>query len=81
MDIPTMQAGSGTVSVEVKLQHISDVYLVDENNFRKKQVGMAFSYFGGSYNQSPVHITAKSPVPTTWYLFVTNGESYQYRWL
>ncbi len=81
MDIPTMQSSSGDVGVEVKLQHISDVFLVDEDNFRKKQAGMEFSYFGGNYNQSPVRIIANSPVPTTWYLFVTNGEPYQYRWL
>lgn len=82
MNIPTFQTGSGDVTVEVQLQHTANVYLVDANNFSKKQSGMNFEYFGGTFDHTPVHITASSPVPTTWYLFVDNdGEQYEYRWL
>lgn len=66
----------GPLTVEVKISHAADVFLVDQNNFRKYQTGQGFKYYGGNYTKSPVKISVQDS--GRWYLIV-KGSNYQYR--
>ncbi|MEK4024441.1 DUF1883 domain-containing protein [Sporosarcina sp. FSL W7-1283] len=74
--IPYAQS-NGQLSVEVELQYASDVFLVDETNYRKYQTGQRFRYFGGHYTQSPVRISVSGI--GRYYLIVQGGGRYSYR--
>ena len=60
---------NGTLSVEVRLKHAADVFLVDTVNYHKYQKG-------GHYTRTPVHITVSGV--GNWYLIV-RGSEYEYR--
>ncbi|MBF2599363.1 DUF1883 domain-containing protein [Listeria seeligeri] len=68
---------NGSVSVEVELQHASDVFLVDSYNYKKMNSGNEFSYFGGHFKRNPVRISVKGA--GRWYLIVRGGGQYKYR--
>ena len=65
------------LSVEVELQHAADVFLVDQNNYRKYQSGQRFEYFGGHFTRTPVNITVNGA--GRWYLIVKGNTRYKYR--
>lgn len=67
----------GQLSVEVDLKHAADVFLVDQNNYRKMNSGQKYTYFGGYYTQTPVNITVSGS--GRWYLIVRGGGQYKYR--
>ncbi|ODR35514.1 DUF1883 domain-containing protein [Eisenbergiella tayi] len=67
---------NGSLSVEVVLKHAADVFLVDSNNFQKYKSGHQFTYYGGHYTHTPVHISVSGI--GRWYLIV-RGSDYQYR--
>lgn len=67
---------SGFLSVEVKLEHSADVFLVDSYNFQQYQSGKKFKYYGGHYTSAPVNISVSGS--GRWYLIV-RGSDYQYR--
>lgn len=67
----------GNLSVEVNLNHAADVFLVDSSNFRKYKSGQRFTYFGGHYTRTPVHISVEGA--DRWYLIVRGGGQYKYR--
>ncbi len=67
----------GTLSVEVKLEHAADVFLVDSSNFQKYKSGQQFKYYGGHYTTTPVTITVSGT--GRWYLIVNGSGKYQYR--
>lgn len=67
----------GPLSVQVRLKHAADVFLVDSINFRKYKSGQRFKYFGGHYTRSPVTISVNGA--GRWYLIVQGGGRYQYR--
>ena len=67
----------GHLAVEVWLQCASDVYLVNELNFRKFKSGEKFRYYGGHYTYTPVHIRVMGY--GRWYLIVRGNGQYQYR--
>ena len=67
---------NGTLSVEVRLKHAADVFLVDTVNYHKYQKGERFKYYGGHYTTTPVHITVSGV--GNWYLIV-RGSEYEYR--
>lgn len=67
---------NGSLSVEVSLQHASDVFLVDSSNYRKMNSGQKFTYFGGHYTKTPVNITVQGS--GRWYLIVRGGGQYKY---
>lgn len=75
-DIPCA-VSAGILHVEVKLDYASDVFLVDESNFKKYQRGDRFQYFGGHYKKSPVKISVKGI--GRWYLIVKGSPRYSYR--
>ncbi len=68
---------NGQLSVEVELQHASDVFLIDQSNFRKYQSGQRFKYFGGHYTKTPVRISVEGT--GRYYLIVRGGGRYKYR--
>lgn len=68
---------TGRLSVEVWLQCASDVYLVDERNFKRFQSGQAFRHHGGHYTHTPVRISILGY--GRWYLIVRGNGQYQYR--
>lgn len=68
---------NGRLSVEVELRHAADVFLVDQNNFRKYQSGQSFDYFGGHYSRTPVRINVNGV--GRYYLIVRGGGQYRYR--
>ena len=68
---------NGRLSVEVELRHAADVFLVDQNNFRKYQSGQRFEYFGGHYSRTPVRISVNGI--GRYYLIVRGGGQYRYR--
>ncbi len=68
---------SGSLSVEVQLQHAADVFLVDSTNFQKYRSGQRFKYFGGHYTRTPVRISVQGA--GRWYLIVRGGGQYKYR--
>lgn len=68
---------SGKLSVEVKLDHAADVFLVDESNFKKYQRGENFKYYGGHYTTSPLVITVQGI--GKWYLVVVGNTKYSYQ--
>ena len=68
---------TGTVSVEVQLNHASDVFLVDSYNYQNYQRGQQFKYFGGHYTKTPVTITVTGV--GRWYLIVQGDGQYKYR--
>ncbi len=68
---------TGRLTVEVWLQCASDVYLVDELNFKKFQSGQSFRYSGGHYAHTPVRITILGYGRR--YLIVRGNGQYQYR--
>jgi hypothetical protein len=81
MSIPYYDNPGGSLTVRVELQHVADVYLVDQSNLNAKQAGRNFTYFGGNYSKTPVNITVSGA--GRWYLIVENGtnENYQYQWI
>lgn len=80
MNIPYYDNPGGSLTVTVQLQHQSDVFLVDEQNYQRYRSGRNFTYFGGNFSRTPVRITVNGV--GRWYLIVDNGsgERYQYRW-
>lgn len=78
MKIPYADS-TGVLSVEVKLQHVADVYLVDSINYRKMNAGQNFKYYGGHYSKTPVNITVNGT--GRWYLIVRGRGQYQFNWL
>lgn len=78
MDIPYYDNPGGQLSVKVELQHIADVYLVDQANFNAMNRGQSFRYYGGNYSNTPVMITVNGA--GRWYLIVDNGSGEQYRY-
>lgn len=68
---------NGILHVDVELDYASDVFLVDESNFRRFQRGDRFQYYGGHYDYSPVTITVKGI--GRWYLIVDGSPKYRYR--
>lgn len=68
---------NGRLSVEVELQHASDVFLVDQHNFSKYQSGQSFEYYGGHYKRTPVRISVDGV--GRYYLIVRGGGRYRYR--
>ncbi|WP_035293794.1 DUF1883 domain-containing protein [Clostridium sp. KNHs214] len=68
---------SGHVTVEVQLNHSSNVFLVNSINFQRYQSGESFSYYGGYYDHTPVKISVNESGRL--YLIVDNGEEYRYR--
>lgn len=68
---------NGSLSVEVKLQHSADVFLVDSINYQHYTAGRDFRYFGGNYTKTPVTISVKGV--GRWYLIVRGGGQYSYR--
>lgn len=68
---------NGRLSVEVELQHAADVFLVDQNNFRKYQAGQRYEYFGGHYSRTPVNISINGV--GRYYLIVRGGGRYRYK--
>ncbi|MFK4973685.1 DUF1883 domain-containing protein [Lactococcus garvieae] len=80
MKIPYYDNPGGPLTVTVKLRHQSNVFLVDEQNYRRYRSGNKFTYFGGNYRNTPVRITVNGQ--GRWYLIVDNGsgEPYQYGW-
>lgn len=67
---------TGQLGVVVELQHAADVFLVDQNNFRKYQSGQRFEYYGGHYNKTPVRINVKGM--GRYFLIVRGGGRYRY---
>lgn len=67
---------NGTLSVEVRLKHAADVFLVDTVNYHKYLKGERFKYYGGHYTRTPVRITVSGV--GNWYLIV-RGSEYEYR--
>lgn len=80
MEIPYFDNPGVRLTVTVKLQHSSDVLLVDQANFNARNQGRDYTYFGGYYEKTPVKINVTGS--GRWYLIVENdsGESYQYAW-
>lgn len=68
---------TGSLSVEVKLEHAADVFLVDSTNFQKYKSGQGFKYYGGHYTTTPVNISVSGT--GRWYLIVNGSGKYQYR--
>ncbi len=68
---------TGQLSVEVELENASDVFLVDSANFQKYKSGHNFTYYGGYYKQTPVHISVSGV--GRWYLIVRGSRRYKYR--
>lgn len=68
---------TGSLSVEVKLEHAADVFLVDSANFQKYKSGQGFKYHGGHYATTPVTISVSGT--GRWYLIVNGSGKYQYR--
>ena len=66
----------GKLSVEVRLQHAADVFLLDSTNFQRYLNHQSFKYYGGHYTRTPVRITVSGR--GRWYLIVI-GSAYQYR--
>ena len=50
---------NGTLSVEVRLKHAADVFLVDTVNYHKYQKGERFKYYGGHYLRSRVELVER----------------------
>lgn len=70
---------NGRLTVEVRLQYPSDIFLVDSLNFRKYKAGENFKFYGGHYDYSPVYIRIIGYGPR--YLIVRGKGKYQYRFL
>lgn len=68
----------GNISVKVELNHATDVFLVDSNNYRKMNNGQKFKYHGGHYTHSPVTISVSGI--GRWYLIVKCRGPYRYTW-
>lgn len=68
---------NGSLSVEVQLQHAADVYLVDSINYQHMNAGRRYTYYGGHYTRTPVHISVQGA--GRWYLIVRGGGQYKYR--
>lgn len=68
---------AGHLSVEVQLTRAADVFLVDSINFQKYKSGKSFTYYGGHYTKTPVHISVNGS--GRWYLIVRGGGQYKYR--
>ena len=66
-----------SLSVDVKLQYASDVFLVDSINFQHYKNGRKFRYFGGHYTKSPITISVNGA--GRWYLIVKGSGQYSYR--
>ena len=71
---------NGVVSVTVQLQHASNVFLVDQQNFNAYRSGQSFRYIGGFYDHTPIQLRANGV--GRWYLIIDNGsgEQFSYRW-
>ncbi len=50
---------NGVVSVTVQLQHASNVFLVDQQNYNAYLTGQSFRYVGGFYDRTPIQLTAR----------------------
>lgn len=68
---------NGDLSVHVELQYASDVFLVNDSNYRRMNNGQNFDYFGGHYTKSPVRIKVNGA--GRWYLIVRGSRQYKYR--
>lgn len=68
---------NGVISVTVFLQNATNVFLVNQQNLNAYQNGQSFDGFGGFYDSSPVHITARGI--GRWYLIVEDSQ-YRCRW-
>ena len=77
IEFPYTYSTTGHLTVEGWLQCASDVYLVDERNFKRFQSGQDFRYHGGHYTHTPVKISALGY--GRWYLIVRGNGQYQYR--
>lgn len=69
---------TGEVTAIVQLKNAADVFLVDENNYRKFKAHKSFDYYGGHYTKTPVRITVSGT--GRWYLIVI-GSSYKYKFV
>lgn len=65
----------GLLTVKVDLKNQANVYLVDDYNYRKRNSGQRFTYYGGYYKTTPVTISVNKP--GRWYLIV-EGSDYNY---
>ena len=79
IEFPYAYSSKGRISVEVWLQCASDVYLVNELNFKKFRAGQEFRYYGGHYTHTPVRISALGY--GRWYLIVRGKGQYQFRFM
>ena len=69
---------NGRFTAEVQLKNASNVFLVDEANFRRYRSGDDFTYYGGFYDKTPVRITVSGV--GRYYLIVENSD-YKYRFI
>ncbi|MDG4977604.1 DUF1883 domain-containing protein [Lactococcus lactis] len=80
LKIPYYDNPGGFLSVTVKIRYQSNIFVVDEQNYRSYKSGKSFGYHGGFFDKSPVKITVQGA--GRWYLIVEDGSggSYQYHW-
>lgn len=69
---------NGHFTAIVELKNASNVFMVDESNFRKYRSGQPFKYYGGYYDQTPVRISVNGI--GRYYLVVENSD-YSYRFV
>ena len=70
---------NGKLTAIVELKSASDVFLVDESNYRKFKTGQKFKYYGGHYTQTPVRITVERH--GRFYLIVRGSRTYSYKFI
>lgn len=69
---------SGHFTAIVDLDNASNVFLVDESNFRKYRSGQSFTYYGGYYDRNPVRISVNG---IGRYYLVVEDSDYKYRFV
>lgn len=68
----------GHFTAIVELDNASNVFLVNESNFRKYRSGQSFEYYGGYYDRTPIRISVNGI--GRYYLVVENSD-YHYQFV
>ena len=71
-DLGYQMPNGKTIVVEVELNYSANVYLMDNDDYRKYKECDNFSYYGGKATQSPYRI--KIPHSGFWNLVIDNGD-------